>query len=117
MKWQQVQDNWAAFFEAIAEKWPEADESDLEEIDGDQRDFIKYIAEVTGQEVAEARDEIREWLSGEIPSDVVMDPSHDNRSMVLSSKYIGEGEDTYDDDRHFGDDGEYPDDGDLTPTG
>lgn len=111
MKWQQVQENWPAFLEAIVEKWPEADESDLEEIEGDQRDFIKYIAEVTGQELDETREEIREWLSGEIPSDVVMDPGHDNRSMALSSKFVPEGEDVYDDDARFGDDDEYPDDG------
>ncbi len=113
MKWHHVQANWPAFYEAIVEKWPEADESELDEIDGDQRAFIAYIAEVTEQEISEARDEIREWLAGEIPSDVVMDPGHDNRSMLLSSKFVPEGEDVYDDDKRFGDDDEYPDDGDL----
>lgn len=112
MKWQQVQDNWPAFIEVITERWPETDEDSLEEIDGDQRAFIAYIAEVTGLDPAEARDEIREWLSGEIPSDVVMDPIHDNRSMALSAKFVPEGEDEYDDDARFGDDDEYPDDGD-----
>lgn len=106
MKWQHVQANWSAFYEAILDKWPEADESGLDEIDGDQRAFITYIAEVSGQDPSEARDEIREWLTGEIPSDVVMDPTHDNHSIALSSKYIPEGEDEYDDDSRFGDDGE-----------
>lgn len=113
MKWQQIQDNWPAFIEVITERWPEADEDELEGIEGDQREFIAYIARVTEQETAEARDEIREWLAGEIPSDVVMDPGHDNRSMLLSSKFVPEGEDVYDDDKRFGDDDEYPDDGDL----
>lgn len=112
MKWQQIQDNWGAFLEVIMEKWPDADEDELEEIDGDQRAFIAYIADVTEQDPAEARAEIREWLSGEIPSDVVMDPSHDNRSIQLSSKFIPEGEDELDDDARFGDDDDYPDDGD-----
>lgn len=112
MKWQQIQNNWSAFFEVIVERWPEADENDLEEIDGDQRAFIRYIAEVTEQDPEEARDEIRQWLSGEIPSDVVMDPSHDDRSLALSSKFVPEGEDEYDDDARFGDDDDYPDDGD-----
>ena len=40
MKWQHVQQNWAAFYEAIVEKWPEVDESDLDEIDGDQRERL-----------------------------------------------------------------------------
>lgn len=104
MKWQQIQDNWPAFIEVIMERWPEADEDDLESLDGDQREFIAYIADVTAQDTAEARDEIREWLAGEIPSDVVMDPVHDNRSMILSSKFVPEGEDVYDDDSRFGDD-------------
>lgn len=110
MRWANVQANWPAFYEAIAEKWPEADEDELDAIDGDQHAFIRYIAEVTGQEVAETKDEIREWLAGEIPSDVVMDPSHDNHSIALSAKYVGEGEDEYDDDARFGDDNNTKDD-------
>ncbi|WP_295046993.1 hypothetical protein [uncultured Paracoccus sp.] len=112
MKWQHVQQNWAAFYEAIVEKWPEVDESDLDEIDGDQRAFVAHLAEATGQEPSEIREELREWLAGEIPSDVVMDPAHDNHSIALSAKYVGEGEDEYADDARFGDDDEYPDDGD-----
>ncbi|RNF35592.1 hypothetical protein [Paracoccus methylarcula] len=104
MKWHHVQENWSAFYEAITDKWPEVDEADLDEIDGDQRAFIAYLAEATGQEVAEIREELREWLRGEIPSDIVMDPIHDNHSIALSSKYVNEGEDEYDDDAHFGDD-------------
>lgn len=104
MKWQHVQENWPAFAEAILDRWPEADEAELETIDGDQRAFIGYIAELTGQEPGEARDEIREWLVGELPSDVVMDPRHDNHSIALSAKYVNEGEDEFDDDARFGDD-------------
>ncbi len=47
---------------------------------------------------------------GEIPSDIVMDPSHDNHSIALSAKYVNEGEDEYSDDAAFGDDNESPDD-------
>ncbi|MBY0135943.1 hypothetical protein [Paracoccus yeei] len=113
MRWSNVQANWSAFYEAIAEKWPEVDEEDLDEIDGDQRAFIKYLAEVTGQEIPEIKDEIREWLAGEIPSDVVMDPIHDGHSIALSAKYVGEGEDEFADDARFGDDDEVSGDGDL----
>jgi hypothetical protein len=42
-----------------------------------------------------------------------MDPIHDNHSIALSSKYVGEGEDEYDDDARFGDDDEIRGDGDL----
>lgn len=105
MKWHHVQNNWSAFFEAITDKWPEVDIADLDEIDGDQRAFISYLTEVTGQEIADVREELREWLRGEIPADVIMDPIHDNHSITLSSKYVNEGEDEYDDDAHFGDDG------------
>lgn len=104
MKWHHVQENWPAFFDAIADKWPDADEAELEAIDGDQRAFIAYVADLTGQELSEAREEIREWLVGELPSDVVMDPRHDDHSIALSGKYVPEGEDVYDDDSRFGDD-------------
>ena len=104
MKWHHVQENWTAFFEAILDRWPNADETELEEIDGDQRAFITYIAELTGGEPADAREEIRDWLTGELPSDVVMNPRHDNHSIALSGKYVGEGEDESDDDARFGDD-------------
>lgn len=112
MKWRHVQDNWPAFYEAIQDKWPQVDEGELDEIEGDQRAFISYLVEVTGQDTAEIRDELREWLAGEIPSDVVMDPIHDNHSIALSSKYVNEGEDEYDDDARFGDDDENEDDDD-----
>lgn len=104
MKWHHVQENWSAFFEAILDRWPDADEAELEGIDGDQRAFVAYIAELTGGEPSEAREEIREWMTGELPSDVVMDPRHDNHSIALSAKYVGEGEDESDDDARFGDD-------------
>ena len=32
MKWHHVQENWSAFYEAIQDKWPEADEAELDEI-------------------------------------------------------------------------------------
>ncbi|TRW98408.1 hypothetical protein FNJ84_06430 [Paracoccus sp. M683] len=109
MKWHHVADNWPAFYEAIQDKWPEADEAELDEIDGDQRAFITYIAQITEQDPREALEEIRDWLTGEIPSDVVMDPIHDNHSIALSSKYVSDGEDEYDDDARFGDDGDEDD--------
>ena len=109
MKWHHVEENWSAFFDAIIDKWPNADETDLEEIDGDQRAFITYIAELTGQELPDVREEIREWLAGELPSDVVMDPRHDNHSISLSGKFVPDGEDEYDDDARFGDDSDEKD--------
>ncbi|AXC49306.1 hypothetical protein DRW48_06060 [Paracoccus suum] len=114
MKWQHVQANWPAFFDAITSRWPDADPDELDNIDGDQRAFIAYIADLEELEPSEAREEIREWMEGEIPADVVMDPVHDNRSITLSAKYVGEGEDESDDDARFGDDDEIPNDGDRT---
>jgi hypothetical protein len=106
MKWHHVKDNWPAFSEAILDRWPDADEGALDDIDGDHAAFILYIAELTGQEPGDARDEVREWLEGELPADVVMDERHDDHSISLSGKYIPEGEDESDDDSRFGDDDE-----------
>ncbi|MDO5620763.1 MAG: hypothetical protein Q4G24_04760 [Paracoccus sp. (in: a-proteobacteria)] len=104
MKWHHVQANWPAFYEAITDRWDGVDEERLDDIDGDSRLFIAYIAELTEQDPREARDEVLEWLAGEIPSDVVMDPAHDDHSIRNSAKYIPEGEDEYADDARFGDD-------------
>ena len=73
MKWSDVQENWSAFYDAILDKWPDADEAELDEIEGEQRAFITYIAELTGQEPGDARDEIRDWLADELPSDLLLD--------------------------------------------
>jgi hypothetical protein len=105
MKWQHVQENWPAFYEAISDRWPDADEAELDEIDGDQRAFVHYVAELEGMDTSEALEEIREWLRGELPADVVMDPRHDDHSIRLSGKYLPEGEDESDDDARYGDDG------------
>ena len=51
MKWHHVAENWPAFYEAITDRWPDAEEEALEEVDGDQRAFILYVAELTGQGV------------------------------------------------------------------
>lgn len=104
MKWHHVQENWSAFFEAILDRWPGAEESELEDIDGDRRAFVDYIAALTEQEPEDAAQEIRDWLAGELPSDVVMDPRHEDHSIRLSAKFVPEGEDEYDDDSRFGDD-------------
>ncbi|OCX63138.1 hypothetical protein BFP70_13090 [Thioclava sp. SK-1] len=104
MKWQHIEQNWSAFYEAILERWDGTDADGLDDVDGDQKAFIAYIAKVTEIEPIDARDEIRDWMAGELPSDVVMDPSHDDHSLQNSAKYVNEGEDEYDDDAAFGDD-------------
>lgn len=109
MKWMYVSENWLVFFEVIIEKWFEVDEVELDEIDGDQCVFICYILEVIGQEIEEICDEICEWLVGEILFDVVMDFMYDGYFIVLLVKYVGEGEDEYDDDVCFGDDDDVED--------
>ena len=40
MKWHHVKDNWPAFSEAIIDRWPDADEGALDDIDGDHAAFI-----------------------------------------------------------------------------
>lgn len=105
MKWQHVASNWPAFYETIIDRWPNVDEESLDEIDGDQRGFLSYIAEIEGLEPEEAQEEVREWLASEIPADVIMDEIHSNISIRSSSKYISNGDDEYDNNDQF-DDGE-----------
>lgn len=117
MRWQHIQDNWRAFYDAIQSRWPDVDFDALDEIDGDQRGFIGHVAEIGGLDRAEAIEEIREWLAGEVPADVVMAPGHDNQSIAMSAKFISPGEDESDDDARFGDDDEIRGDGDRTGRG
>ncbi len=112
MKWRIVQENWAALFEAIEERWPQVEEADLIEVDGDRQGFTDYVARVHDLTQAEAREEIETWLQGELPADVYMDERHDDASIRDSGRSIPVGEDVYDDDRLFGDD-----DKDETPIG
>ena len=74
------------------------------EVEGVLRGFVAYVAEWTGQEAADAREEFRDWLAGELPPDVVMDPRHDDHSSRLSGKFLPEGEEELDDDARYGDD-------------
>lgn len=115
MRWQHVQANWSAFFEAIQSRWPDVDFDDLEDVDGDYRNFIDYIASVEALDEDEAEEEIREWLRGELPADVIMDTAHDNRSILMSRKYVSEDGDESDDDQLFGDDDEDEEDEDDIP--
>lgn len=117
MRWQHIQGNWRAFYDAILSRWPDADLDLLDGIEGDQRAFIGYIAEIGGIEPDEAQAEIREWLAGEVPTDVVMNPRHDNHSIAMSAKYVSPGEDESDDDARFGDDDQIRGDGDRTGRG
>lgn len=117
MRWRHVQDNWSAFYDAIRSRWPGIEVDTLDEIDGDQDAFLAEIAAQGDLDRAEAAEEVRDWLAGEIPADVVMDPEHDNRSIRLSAKYVGFGEDESDDDARFGDDDAIRGDGDRTGRG
>ena len=112
MKWRIVQENWPAFFEHIEERWPQVEEEDLIEIGGDRQAFTDYVARVHDLTPAEAREEIATWIEGDLPLDVYMDERHDNESIRDSGRSIPTGEDVYDDDRMFGDDGK-----DETPIG
>ena len=117
MRWQHVRENWRAFYDAIQSRWPEVDFDSLDGIEGDPQAFRHYIATIGGLSQDEAADEIREWLAGEVPADVVMHPRHDNRSITMSGKYVSPGEDESDDDARFGDDDQIRGDGDRTGRG
>ncbi|RVV99632.1 hypothetical protein EKE94_02825 [Mesobaculum littorinae] len=104
MQWQTVEQNWPAFFEAIEQRWPEVESSELMDIDGDKARFAQYLSEKRELTSSEAREEIDEWLEGAVPSDVRMDDHMDNTNIRQSARHIPTGEDVYSDDREFGDD-------------
>lgn len=105
MRWSHVAENWGAFQGRLLERWPGADADDLATLDADRDRVVAYLARLTGQTEAEVIVDLRDWLEGEVPADVVMDSAHDDASMAQSARYVPEGEDPSDDDRRFGDDG------------
>ena len=104
MRWSQVRDHWPAFIEKVEEEWPDADRDALETIDGDRAELKRHLMEATGQDAATIEEELRIWLEGSVPLDVMMDDSSDNDQITESGRYISPGEDVYSDDREFGDD-------------
>lgn len=104
MKWKTVAENWPAFLDRMEQAWPQADRTDLANIEGDHERLVTYLSETLELTPNEAREEIEEFTQGAVPSDVVMDELHDNQSITDSGKSIPVGEDVYSEDRDFGDD-------------
>lgn len=104
MDWVQVKSNWPAFLGPITQRWPETNEAELMDVDGDRQRFEAYLAQATGQDIQDARDQIARWLDGEMPADVRMDDTRDNLQIRDSARHIPTGEDVYSEDREFGDD-------------
>ena len=104
MEWQTVQQNWEAFFAAIVERWPESDEADLIEIDGNRARFVDYVAEASGTSREDADDQVDAWLLEQtaVPADVQMDDRRDNANIRDSGQNIPTGEDVYSEDGRFG---------------
>lgn len=105
MQWSRVEENWASFIDPILQNWPDTEEEDVINIDGDRDAFVAYIAKVEEIETVEADEQIVEWLQGAIPSDVRMDEGMDAEGYAESQKHLMEGEEPSDDDDKFGDDG------------
>ena len=104
MEWKVIRREWTALVPAILQRWPEAEEEDLLQLDGSRESLAGYLVQATGREYDALREEISDWRAGGIPADVRMDAVNDNLNIRSSGRYLGEGEDVYDDDRAFGDD-------------
>ena len=106
MQWQTVERNWPAFLDRIEQRWPQTDQNELLNIDGDRSRFTQYLSKVHDLTRNEANEEIEDWLVGAVPADVKMDDTRDNQNIRDSGCFIPEGEDVYADDGMFGDDQE-----------
>ncbi|WP_136635649.1 hypothetical protein [Pseudooceanicola onchidii] len=106
MQWKDIQTNWEAFTPAILDRWPEAEESSVLALDGNQTDFALYLSEVTGESSRDTLAQIEDWRMGSIPTDVAMDPNRDNTNILHSDRHLGPGEEVSDRDDLFGDDNE-----------
>lgn len=104
MRWKDVSENWMAFVPNILSRWPDLDGDSVDDVDGDRERFLALLCDQLNMDRVEAEDELAEYLSGEIPSDVIMDPHEDNAQIAASAREIPAGEDPSDDDAEFGDD-------------
>ena len=116
MDWQTVRNNWPAFLEPIQQRWPETEENDLIEIDGNRDRFTEYLAELTGMTKNATNEEIEAWLVTHMPTDVRMNEFRDNKNIRESGRNIPPGEDVYSDDGRFGS-GDWDDEGPANPVG
>ncbi|MWB77432.1 hypothetical protein GLS40_05290 [Pseudooceanicola sp. 216_PA32_1] len=105
MDWTRIKQDWTAFTGAVMERWPEAQEDDLLQLDGTRDALAGYLVQRTGRDAATLQEEISEWREGAEPADIHMDESRDNANIGESARLVAPGEDVYDDDRAFGDDG------------
>ncbi len=104
MQWTRIEDNWAAFIDPILQNWPDANEEDVINLDGDRAAFVDYIARVEQVEHPEAEEQVAEWQQGSIPADVRMDADMDAAAFEESGQHLMTGEEPSDDDKAFGDD-------------
>lgn len=104
MQWQNVQQNWPAFVESVMQRWPQTEEADLLELDGNRDALVAYLGRRHDLTRAEADEQIALWTEGAVPSDIVMDEEMDDAQTRASAAHIPPGEDVYAEDRDFGDD-------------
>ncbi len=104
MQWTDVSENWMAFVPRILDRWPDLGSDDVDAIEGDRARFVSLLSLQSGMDTSEAEAEIDDFLTGEIPADVMMDPDEDNAQISASGDNIPAGEDASDDDAEFGDD-------------
>ena len=104
MDWKLIRQDWTAFVPAILQRWPDADEEDLLQLDGERETLAAYLAGRTGQDYTLVLDDVAEWQMGEEPADIHMDETRDNVNIRESIRHVPPGEDASDDDRAFGDD-------------
>ena len=119
MDWQTVSQNWPSFFTAIEDRWPEAEEAELIDIDGDRGRFSGYVARLEETSREDAQDQVAAWLLEltDLPADVQMDPRRDNANIRESGRSIPPGEDVYSEDGRFGSGAEDEGGGPVNPLG
>ncbi|MGR3321300.1 MAG: hypothetical protein ACU0DK_05150 [Pseudooceanicola sp.] len=104
MDWKAIRREWRALVPVIQDRWPDADEDELLELDGTRDALAEYLARATGEDLDEILEELSDWRMGGIPADVRFNEINDNLNIHASARSIPAGEDVYDDDRAFGDD-------------
>ena len=104
MNWNTVETHWISFLDRIETRWPELDRDEVAATEGRFEEFRDLLAATEGRDQRIARDEIADWVAGEVPADVMTDEMNDNERILASHREMPAGEDAYSDDGRFGDD-------------
>jgi hypothetical protein len=103
MDWSDIETRWTAHVPRALTRWPQLDEADLLDTDGDRMAVNRLLQRRLDTDEIGADAEIADWIAGLEPADAVMDETRDNERISDSIRSLPDGEEPLHADDAFGD--------------